>query len=135
MYSAWKHSAVVVGGAGALSYLASGPKKDGPATLRLNFGKDNSLVGDVRFISAILFGLGSMWKGAGSANREFMASVATASAASLASTEAIRYRMRDQNSGFAGGSILPRFGANQISGPTPSATPYGARAAWAGHQG
>lgn len=130
---------MVVGGSGALTYLAMSKArtdKSGKPTMRISLTKDGSLLTDVRFLGAV--GLGYM-AAKGGKNKDVMRQGAMACAMSLANTEAMRLRfMRDPDwagqfpKDTIGGKLLPDFGSSK---ETASGMPaYGAaprQAAWA----
>lgn len=126
MFKGW-HDVGIVAGTGALSYLAAGTGKNLEQTdLRLSLDKGRSLVGDVRFLGGMLAGVASMSKRVDADTKQTLQAVATASLGSLASTEAVRYRLIRANVLTQGGRIFPQFGAEA---PAPA---YGTRqAAWA----
>jgi len=123
--------AVVIGGGGALSYLAAAPGKEGqPTDLRLSIWK-GSLVGDVRFLGAVLTGIAGHYGKLPKKQADALKSFATAMAVSLASTEAIRYRMvKEGKMSLPAGAktsfspiigAIPQFGATQPAMATDGA--------------
>lgn len=126
-FDAWDEIGAVVG-AGALSYLAAGKRKNATQpTLRISLDKGNSLIGDVRFIGGLAAGFASRSKSVSAKTAKMLETAATASFSSLASTEAVRYQLIKQQLLPQSGRVFPSFGG--VSSPQPQ---YGARsAAWA----
>jgi|SaaInlStandDraft_4_1057021.scaffolds.fasta_scaffold149612_1 hypothetical protein len=87
---------------GSLSYVSTGYKNaELQHTFRINIGNDDSFLGDLRFIGAVV-GLGLSMVPALGKYRGSIRSVAGISALSLASTEGIRYGLGQQ------GSVAPK---------------------------
>ena len=131
MFNAWNGVATIAG-SGALSYLAAGHGKGEAKTdLRLSLDKSGSLVGDVRFIGGVAAGLVARWGRLNARTRGVLDATAFASLSSLASTEAIRYRLKGTGAIDEGkGGIFPRIAALESFGANPQHA-YGANAAWA----
>lgn len=126
-FDAWKTFGGLGGlaGSGALSYLAAGKHDDGTFSLRLSLDRSHSFLGDVRLLGAIATGLAAQYV-SGSQTKKVLETVANASAMSLVSTEAVRWRLKGVG-GISDAPFAPdfKFGAVGI-GSRPRT------AAWAG---
>lgn len=108
-FDAWS-TLGVIGGGGALTYLAVRPDKSGSkkTALRLSL-KDDSLLLDVRLLGGVLTGVGSYWVKNQDA-KKVMETVAVASFASLLSTEIVRWKMaKDGYSIGSGYKYIPSW--------------------------
>ena len=106
---------LAVAGTGALGYLAAGREVNGKPTLRLSLDKNHSLITDVRVLGGILSLVGA-WMLKNQSAKKVLGYTAAASFASVATTEAIRYKWRGEGSPVAQGlPLIPKYGA--LPGP------------------
>lgn len=135
MFSTYS-SVATIAGAGALSYLAAAPGRDGAKpTLRFSLDKNNSLLGDVRLLGGVLMTGAAMWAKE-EKTKKTCAIIALASFGSLAVTEAIRYRYVRAGI-IEKAPLMPTFGNpsfGALNGPSDSYGAYQAnarQASWA----
>lgn len=132
MFSTW-HNVAGVAGAGALSYLAAAPAKDGgKPSLRLSLTKDDALLTDVRLLGGLVTAGAAMYVD-GADTKKTLAVVALASFASLFCTEAVRYRFSRPEMGLVReAKIMPSANFGALSDGQPAyGRQYQAQGAWA----
>ena len=131
MFNAWT-IAGVGGGSAALTYIAAGRKLEttGEHTFRLSLDKSGSLLGDVRLLGGALTWLTSMYV-KNEATKKTLQTVTAASLLSLAQTEVIRWRLKQDGGSAKIAGELP-LAPKTVFGALPNANAQHAQqGAWA----